>query len=147
MAWVALSCPRCSAPFRGVTIWRTVKCASCGPLITKTESVLTRDSFRQALKRARLDSVGADDVVSGGARYHLMQKLSSGEISQVHLARRVGSLPLLTTIELSSSPSAAAIYQREAQVSEDLQCLDGDGVDPYFSRLLPEVKGNHNKAH
>ena len=139
MAWTALSCPQCSAPLPRVAIWRAVKCASCGSLITKTESVVTRDSFRQALKRARLDSVGADDVICGGARYHLFQKLGSGEVSQVHLALRVGSLPLLTTIKLSSSPSAAAIYAREAQVCLELQGLDGDGVGPYFSRLLPEV--------
>ncbi len=139
MAWTALSCPQCSAPLPRVAIWRAVKCASCGSLITKTESIVTRDSFRQALKWARLDSVGLDDVLCNGACYHLMQKLGIGEISQVHLARRVGSLPLLTTIKLSSSPSAATIYAREAQVSRELQALDGDGVGPYFSRLLPEV--------
>lgn len=139
MAWIAISCPQCSAPLPRVAIWRAVKCASCGSLITKTESIVTRDSFRQALKRARLDSVGLDEVQCDGARYHLMQKLGTGEISQVHLARRVGSLPLLTTIKLSTSPSAATTYAREAQVSRELQALDGDGVGPCFSRLLPEV--------
>ena len=139
MAWTAISCPQCSAPLPRVAIWRAVKCASCGSLITRTESIVARDSFRQALKRARLDSVGLDNVQCGGARYHLMQKLGAGEISQVHLACRVGALPLLATIKLSTAPSAATTYAREAQVSRLLQDLDGDGVGSYFSRLLPEA--------
>ena len=139
MAWVALNCPQCSAPLPRVALWRSVKCGSCGALITKTESVVTRDSFRQALKRARQDSAGLDGVLCGGARYYLMQTLGIGEISQVHLARRIGSLPFLATIKLSSAPTAAARYAREAQVLRELQILDGDAAGAYFSRLLPEV--------
>jgi len=110
-----------------------------------------RDSFRQALNRARLESAGLDAVVCGGARYQLMQTLGGGEISQVHLARRIGSLPLLVTIKISSAPTAASLYAREAQVAQELQLLDRDGAGPYFSRLLPEViaqgavAGNHGK--
>ena len=139
MAWVALNCPQCSAPLPRLAIWRAVKCGSCGSLITKTESVVTRDSFRQALNRARQGSAGLDGVVCGGARYHLMQTLGIGKISKVYVAQRIGALPYLATVKLSSSPMAAARYEREAQVLRELQVLD-DGVSgAYFSRLLPEV--------
>lgn len=152
MAWVALKCPQCGAPLPRVALWRTVKCSACGSLITKTESVVTRDSFRQALNRARQESASLDAVVCGGACYQLLGRLGAGEISEVHLARRIGSQPLLTTIKLSSANVAAAVYAREAQVSHELQLLDSDGAGAYFSRLLPEViaqgtlEGNHKQA-
>jgi hypothetical protein len=139
MAWIALSCPQCGTPLPRVALWRTVKCGSCGSLITKTESVVTRDSFHQALNRARQDSAGLDALICGGYRYHLMQILGVGEISQVHLARRIDSLPFLATIKLSSAPAAAALYSCEAQVLRQLQALDTDGAGAYFSRLMPEV--------
>lgn len=139
MAWLALNCPQCSAPLPRLAIWRAVKCGSCGALITKTESVVMRDSFRQALNRARQDSASLDAVLCGGARYHLMQSLGSGEISQVYVARRIGSLPLLATIKLSSAPTAAARFAREAEVLRELQALNSDVVGAYFSRVLPEV--------
>jgi len=139
MAWIALSCPQCGAPLPRVAIWRSVKCGSCGALITRTESVVTRDSFRQALKRARQDAAGLDTVLCVGARYQLIQTLGSGEISQVYFARRTGSLPYLATIKLSSVPAAATRYAREAQVLRELQVLEADAAGAYFSRLLPEV--------
>ena len=139
MAWLAVSCPQCGTPLPRVAIWRAVKCDSCGSLITKTESLVTRDSFHQALKRARQDSAGLDALLCGGYRYHLMQMLGVGEISQVYLARRIDSLPFLATIKFSSAVTAAAFYLREAQVLRELQALDGDGLGAYFSRLLPEV--------
>ena len=139
MAWVALNCPQCSAPLPRVALWRSVKCGSCGSLIAKTESVVTRDSFRQALNRAHQGSAGLEGVECGGARYHLMQTLGVGEISKVYFAHRIGSLPLLATVKLSSAPTAAALYAREAQVARELQALNGDGAGAYFSRLLPEV--------
>jgi serine/threonine protein kinase len=139
MAWVALSCPQCGAPLPRVALWRSVKCGSCGSLITKTESVVTRDSFRQALKRSRQDSPDMDGVQCGGARYQFIQELGGGEISRVYFARRMGSLPLLATIKVSSASTASALYAREAEVARALQVLDGDGAGAYFSRLLPEV--------
>ncbi len=139
MAWMALNCPQCGTPLPRVALWRSVKCGSCGSLIAKTESVVTRDSFHQALKRAREKSADLDALLCGGCRYHLMQKLGAGEISQVYLARRIGSLPFLATIKLSSAPGAAAFYSREAQVLQELQALDGEGVGAYFSRLMPEL--------
>lgn len=139
MAWVALKCPQCGAPLPRVALWRTVKCNSCGSLITKTESVVTRDSFRQAWNRSRQESAKLDAVVCGGAGYQLLQRLGAGEISEVFLARRIGSQPLLATIKLSSASGSAAVYAREAQVSHELQLLDSDGAGAYFSRLLPEV--------
>jgi serine/threonine protein kinase len=80
-----------------------------------------------------------------------MQSLGAGEISQVHLACRIGSLPLLATVKISSAATAPAIYAHEAQVSRELQLLDTDGAGAYFSRLLPEiiaqgvVEGNSGK--
>lgn len=152
MAWVALKCPQCGAPLPRLALWRAVKCNSCGSLINKTESVITRDSFRQALNRARQEYASLDAVSCGGASYQLLQRLGAGEISEVRLARRIGSQPLLVTIKLSSAPAAAARYAHEAQVAHDLQLLDSDGAGAYFSRLLPDViaqgvlEGNHKQA-
>jgi serine/threonine protein kinase len=151
MAWIAVSCPQCGTPLPRVALWRSVKCESCGSLITKTESFVTRDSFRQALNRARQNSAGLDAMLCGGHRYHLMQLLGVGEISQVYLARRIDSLPFLATIKFSSALAAAAIYAREAQILRELQALDADGSGAYFSRLMPEVisqgavEGGHGK--
>jgi serine/threonine protein kinase len=100
---------------------------------------VTRDSFRQALNRARRDSAGLDALLCGGYRYHLIQMLGVGDISQVYLARRIDSLSFLATIKLSSAPAAASHYSREAQVLRELQGLDVDGAGAYFSQLLPEV--------
>ena len=139
MVWIALTCPQCGAPLPRVALWRPVKCGACGALITKVESLVTRDAFRQALKRAGLYAAGLTVMECGGVRYQLLQVLGTGEISHVHLARRIGSLPLLTTIKLSSAPAAVSLYSHEAEVSRELQLLDLDGFGPYFSRLLPEV--------
>lgn len=139
MTWVALSCPQCGSPLPRVALWRAVKCGACGSLLTKTESVVTRDSFRQALSRARLGAAGLDAISCGGDRYQLLETLGTGEVSQVYLARRIASLPLLVTIKLSSSPTAVTLYACEAQATQGLQLLDRDGAGPYFSRLLPEV--------
>jgi hypothetical protein len=140
MAWVALSCPQCSAPLPRVAIWRTVKCPSCGSLITRTESVVARDSFRQALLRARQESAPAGQGIQcGGRSYQLMQLLGSGEASQVYVARRIGALPCLVTLKLSSAPTAAARYTQEARILRELQVLPTAGVGAYFSQRLPEV--------
>jgi serine/threonine protein kinase len=152
MAWVALNCPQCSAPLPRVAIWRTVKCPSCGALITRTESVVTRDTFRQAWLRARQVSGSLDGVQCGGDRYHLMQFLGAGEISQVYVAQRIGMLPFLATLKLSSASAAAGRYAREAQVLRELQALPGD-AGAFFSQQLPEVvavgsaDGAHNAQH
>lgn len=139
MAWVAVTCPQCGTPLPQVALWRSVKCESCGSLITKTESLVTRDSFRQAWNRARQNSAGLDAMLCGGHRYQLMQMLGVGEISQVYLARRIDSVPFLATLKFSSAPAAAALYAREAQILRELQALDADGAGAYFSRLMPEV--------
>jgi serine/threonine protein kinase len=110
-----------------VALWRAVKCGSCGALITKSESIVTRDSFRQALVRAR-QSVG--DIQCAGHQYRLLELLGTGEMSQVYLAQRVGAVPYLATIKLSSSPPAVTRYAREAEVLRELHAL---------SPLLPEV--------
>jgi len=140
MAWVALNCPQCSAPLPRVAIWRSVKCPSCGALITRTESVVTRDSFRQALARAR-QSYGSPggDVQCGGEGYHLVQLLGGGEVSQVYLAKRIGGLPFLATLKLSTSPAAATQYAREAQVLQELQAAQNGGGSAYFAKNFPVV--------
>ena len=140
MAWVALTCPQCSAPLPRVAIWRSVKCGSCGALITRTEAVVQRETFRQALVRARQgDAASGQSIQCGGQDYLLMQLLGSGEISQVYLGRRIGTLPFLTTIKLSSAPAAAAIYAREAQVLRELRESPGSAAGSYLSQVLPEV--------
>jgi serine/threonine protein kinase len=127
MSWVALNCPQCSAPLPRVALWRAVKCASCGALITKTESMVMRESFRQALNRARH---AGGDIQCAGERYLLLELLGTGEISKVYLARRIGAIPYLATIKLSSASTAHARYAREAMVLRELHAI---------SSLLPEV--------
>lgn len=139
MAWVAVSCPQCGAPLPRVALWRSVKCGSCGSLITKSEALVKRDSFRQALIRARRESAGLGSVVCGGSAFQLMHHLGAGELSEVYFARRLGPLPLLATVKLSSASEAASLYAREAEVARELQRLDADGAGAYFSKLLPEV--------
>lgn len=130
MSWVALSCPQCSAPLPRVAIWRAVKCGSCGALITRNESIVTRDSFRQALNRASQGMGTAGDIQCAGVRYQFLELLGTGEISQVYLARRIAAMPFLATIKVSSSPAAGARYAREAEVLRELHTI---------SPLLPEV--------
>lgn len=140
MAWVAITCPQCSAPLPRVAIWRAVKCPSCGALINRTESIVTRDSFRQALLRARQDYDGAGaDLQCGGESYHVIQTLGSGEISQVYLARRVGPQPFLATIKVSTASASAARYAREAEVLRELQASQSGEASIYAAQRLPEV--------
>jgi hypothetical protein len=138
MAWVAVSCPQCSAPLPRVALWRSVKCGSCGALITKTESLVQRDTFRQALLRARHSGAGLV-IQCSGQSYSLMERLGAGEVSEVHLAQRLGPMPFLAVIKLSTAGNAAAVHVREAAVLRELQGLAGDGADAYFGQLLPEV--------
>lgn len=138
MAWIALNCPQCSAPLPRVALWRSVKCASCGALITRAESVVLRDTFRQALLRAQKAGTG-HAIRCGGQGYELMQLLGHGEVSQVYLAQRIGSQPYLATIKLSSSPTAAARYAREAQVLRKLWEVPGSAASTYVALRLPGV--------
>lgn len=138
MAWVAVTCPQCSAPLPRVALWRSVKCGSCGALITKTESLVRRDTFRQALLRSGQSAPG-QVIQCGGQSFSLLERLGAGEVSEVHLAQRIGPMPFLAVIKLSSAGSAATIHAREATVLRELQDLAGNGADAYFAQLLPEV--------
>jgi len=115
-----------------------VKCSSCGSLITRTESIVKRDTFREALQRARQGSSFGQGIECGGERYHLMASLGRGEISEIYLAQKIGAMPFLATIKLSSAPAAAKLYAREAQVLRELQALSGP-AGAYFSMHLPMV--------
>lgn len=140
MAWVALTCPQCSAPLPRVAIWRSVKCQACGSLITRTEEVVKRDTFRQALNRAQLSAgfAAGSEVLCGGERFVLLQTLGRGSASEVHLARRLGPLPLLATMKLSIHPADADSLKREAENLRALHAVDGSaGV--YAAQRLPEV--------
>ena len=140
MAWIALSCPQCGAPLPRLALWRTVKCVSCGSLIIKTESTVARDTFRQALVRARRDSAPSGQAVQcGGERFELIQHLGTGTISQVFCAVRTGPQPFLATIKLSSVPTASTQYRREADVLRALQSLGDGGAGAYFTQQLPEI--------
>jgi serine/threonine protein kinase len=117
-----------------------VKCQACGSLITRTEELVQRDAFRQALNRARLGAGAAagSEICCGGERYALLQTLGRGTASEVHLARRLGPLPLLATLKLSIDPAAADALKREA---ENLRALhDGEDAAAVFAaQRLPEV--------
>ncbi len=140
MAWVALTCPQCAAPLPRVAIWRSVKCGSCGALIMRTESMVLRDSFRQALfrMRQRFGSLNSD-IQCGGEGYHLIQLLGNGEVSQVYLAQRIGMMPFLATIKLSSSSAAARLYAREAEVLRELHAAQNGAASAYGFQHLPSI--------
>jgi len=141
MAWTAVTCPQCGAPLPRVAIWRSVTCASCGSLIHRSETLVKRETFRQALARAghAYDGNAGHGILCAGQRYHLVQSLGSGDFSQVYLAQRLGALPFLATIKLSSASAAPARYAQEAQILRELQALDHGTAGAYFSRRLPEV--------
>ncbi len=141
MTWSALTCPQCSAPLPRVALWRAVKCGSCGALITRDESIVTRDSFRQAWKRAQDQSgSGVGHAIGcGGHSYQLEQSLGTGDLSKVFLARRLGPMPLLATIKLSTSSDAATHYRQEAQALRDLHEGQTGAASAYASQRLPIV--------
>lgn len=140
MNWVALNCPQCSAPLPRVAIWRAVKCASCGALINRTESMVMRDSFRQALSRARqAQGAAGGDLQCCGESYHVIQRLGDGDISQVYLARRTGRQPFLATIKVSSAAGCSVRYAREAEALRELQASQSGAASVYAAQRLPEV--------
>lgn len=140
MAWVALNCPQCSAPLPRVALWRSVTCGSCGALIARTESLVLRDTFRQALLRSKRGHAPTGQTIRcSGQDYQLLQSLGSGEISKVYLAQRIGTLPLLTTLKLSTESSAAKRYSREAEVLRELHRSNNDAARSFFSQNLPEI--------
>lgn len=142
MNWKAVTCPQCSAPLPRVALWRSVKCGSCGALITKEgEPLVQRDDFRQALARTASLNNGGRLITCGGASYQLLEALGSGEISEVYLARRTGSQPLLATLKLSSAPTAATRYASEADALNQLQDQAGEGPAAYAAQRLPVVLG------
>ena len=68
-----------------------------------------------------------------------MQQLGTGEISQVYLAQRLGTMPYLATVKISSAPDAATRYAREAQVLRELQSAEADSASAYCLQHLPVV--------
>jgi serine/threonine protein kinase len=140
MAWVALNCPQCSAPLPRVALWRSVKCSSCGALITRTEAIVMRDSFRQALNRARsTDALSSDCIHCGQESYELLNLLGTGEYSQVYLARRAGLLPFIAILKLASTSSAAARLQQEAVVLRALHAAQSGARVGFCYRHIPLV--------
>jgi len=140
MAWVALNCPQCSAPLPRVALWRSVTCGSCGALITRTESLVTRDTFRKALERSKREKAPSGQTIRcGGHDYLLLQTLGKGDVSEVFLAQRIGTLPMLTTLKLSSESAAAKRYSREAEVLRKLQGSRDAAARSFFAQQLPEV--------
>jgi serine/threonine protein kinase len=140
MSFVAISCPQCSAPLPRVAIWRSVTCGFCGALVTRQESVVKRDTFRQALARAGGGSAGpAGEIECSGVAYHLIQRLGKGELSEVYLPRSVGAQPFLATIKRSSSPAAEARFQREASILRELHASQSGQAAAYASQRLPEA--------
>lgn len=137
MPHVPLTCPQCSAPLPRVAIWRAVTCGFCGALITRTESLVRRDTFRQALSRAKAAAaVQGTTVVCAGVAYRIIDDLGGTCETSVYLACSTGAHPYLATVCLSSAVGAASRCTREAEVLRQL----ADGIaSGYGLRLLPEV--------
>lgn len=140
MALVALNCPQCGAPLPRLALWRSARCASCGTWVARSESVVMRDTFHQAwLKARRAPDPRGGEILCGGMRYQLMNRLGVGEISEVFLARRQGAPPLMATVKMSTQPDAADRYAKEAEILRSLQASDPGDTGAFFSKLLPEV--------
>jgi serine/threonine protein kinase len=69
----------------------------------------------------------------------LKERLGQGEVSEVYLAHRIGPMPFLTVIKLSSATHAAAAHAREAKILRELTALACSDSDAHFALLLPEV--------
>lgn len=140
MAWIALTCPQCSAPLPRLALWRSVKCPACGSLITKTESVVERATFRQALERAKQAALhpGAT-LLCAGQHYRLLERLGNGEGSEIHLARSTGVFPFLATLKLSHDAAAAARFTQEATALRELRTPLAGAASLYAARYFPEV--------
>jgi serine/threonine protein kinase len=78
----------------------------------------------------------------------LIQSLGAGTISQVYLGQRLGLLPFLATIKLSSVTSAADRYAREAQVLRELRGLDAGAAEIFLPLVLAHgVVQDHQSKH
>ncbi|SKB07127.1 Lipopolysaccharide kinase (Kdo/WaaP) family protein [Prosthecobacter debontii] len=88
--------------------------------------------------------VSGSELVCRGQSYRLSQKLGAGEISEVYLGQRLGPMPLLVTIKLSSSPEAAVHYAREATVLRALHEQATEQAGVYAARRLPVVVAQGN---
>ncbi|RYD38603.1 MAG: protein kinase family protein [Verrucomicrobiaceae bacterium] len=140
MAWIALTCPQCSAPLPRVALWRSVKCAACGSLITKTESVVERATFRRTLERAKKEAASVGGTIScAGQQYRLLKLLGTGDGSGVHLGRSTGVFPFLATLKISTNPIATAGHEKEAAVLNGLRAPLLGAASLYAARCLPEV--------
>jgi len=140
MAFIALTCPQCSSPLPRVALWRSVKCAACGSLITKTESIVERAAFRQALERAKQAALHPGTTIScAGQQYRLLERIGSGHDSEIHLARSGGVFPFLATLKLSLSPSATARHEKEAAAIKEIRAPLIGAASLYAARCLPEV--------
>lgn len=140
MAIEVLACPQCSAPLPRVALWRSVKCPSCGSLVTRSVRTVRRDGFAEALKRSRLatEAPTGRQIACGSDRYALLELMDRGSAFEVHLARRLGPQPLLVMVKLALDASAADSLTREAENLRRLQALDGPAA-VYAARRLPAV--------
>ena len=140
MAWIALNCPQCGAPLPRLAIWRSARCTSCGTWVARDEAVVHRDAFHQAWLRARCHpEPSGEEILCGGSRYRVVQRLGVGEISEVFLARRQGAPALMATVKTSIAPGAADRYAAEAATVRALQALNPGDMGAHYSRMLPEV--------
>jgi serine/threonine protein kinase len=116
-----------------------VKCGFCGALVVREQSMVERERFRKAWLRAR---EGADfshaRVECAGHRYDLLRRLGHGEVSEVFLGLRKGSLPLLATVKLSSDAGAGEHFANEWNALAALRRLPADRFGLFFISALPE---------
>ena len=137
MFHVPLNCPQCSAPLPRVAIWRAVTCGFCGALITRSESLVRRDTFRQALGRAKAAlAFQGSTVECAGVAYRIIGDMGISGETGIYLACSTGAHPYLATVKISSDTGAASRFTREAEV---LRQLAAGIVSGLALRLLPEV--------
>ena len=141
MPLVALACPQCAAPLSRQAWWRMVTCSYCTAVVTHSAEVVQRAWFTDAMARlvASLPSEGYI-VRCRSQRYRVLGALGGGTTAEVLLAETRSATPERVTLKLARNDAALTALQREEQVLDALQALEGPGA-AYFTQRLPQAVG------
>ena len=141
MPLVALACPQCAAPLPRQAWWRMVTCAYCTAVVTHSAEVVQRAWFTDAKARlvASLSNEG-QIIRCRSQRYRVLGALGGGTTAEVLLAETRSATPERVTLKLARSDAALTALEREEQVLDALQALDGPGA-AYFTQRLPQAAG------
>ncbi len=99
---------------RGSNLQALLDQSASGELSAEVAAVISNQPGVYGLERARQASAGSGRAIQcGGQAYELIDFLGTGQFSEVHPARRLGTHSLLATIKLSSNRHAAERFRCE----------------------------------